>query len=398
MPGPQINATSQRPRLQSFVVIALLGALLIGLPDTAAAVPQPSSNAIAQDDWAPPRTVYLPQTGHTISGVFLDVWREWNGAASFGYPITEEFEAGGRTVQYYEYARFEYWPNDPNGNVVQFGDIGRELMELQMDASGSNGAATSAATLARAAEPVAPETVDTSTPDRRFVSATGHTVQFGFKAFWEATGEASYLGYPVTEPYGVDGVTYQFFERGQLRWEPGTKVRMVPVGERLAARYNLDTSPIPQGNIPVYSEELFLPPQTPTPATSGRVQPDPAAEKWIEVNLSTQYLIAWQGDVRVNETYVSTGKSGFETPPGTYSIIVKKPVEDMEGVIGGEYYNVPDVPWVMYFTDVGHAFHGTYWHSNFGTPMSHGCVNLTIGFAEWLYNWAPLGTRVVIHY
>ena len=56
----------------------------------------------------------------------------------------------------------------------------------------------------------------------------------------------------------------------------------------------------------------------------------------------------------------------------------------MEGVIGGEYYNVPDVPCVMYFTNGGHALHGTYWHSNFGTPMSHGCVNLPMDVAAWM--------------
>ena len=70
----------------------------------------------------------------------------------------------------------------------------------------------------------------------------------------------------------------------------------------------------------------------------------------------------------------------------------------MEGVIGGEYYNVPDVPWVQYFTNYGHALHGTYWHNNFGAVMSHGCVNLPMDFAEWLYGWTSIGTRVEIHY
>ena len=121
-------------------------------------------------------------------------------------------------------------------------------------------------------------------------------------------------------------------------------------------------------------------------------------ERVIEINLSTQYLIAWQGGVSVGETYVSTGKPGFDTPPGTYQILYKLESQTMEGVLGGEYYNVPDVPWVMYFTGRGHALHGTYWHNNFGAVMSHGCVNMPVGFAEWLYNWAPNGGRVEIHY
>ena len=121
-------------------------------------------------------------------------------------------------------------------------------------------------------------------------------------------------------------------------------------------------------------------------------------ERWIEVNLSTQYLIAWEGDVSIAETYVSTGRPGFDTPPGTYHILVKLETQTMEGVIGGEYYNVPDVPWVQYFTNYGHALHGTYWHNNFGAVMSHGCVNLPMDFAEWLYGWTSIGTRVEIHY
>jgi hypothetical protein len=120
--------------------------------------------------------------------------------------------------------------------------------------------------------------------------------------------------------------------------------------------------------------------------------------KWIEVNLSTQYLIAWQYGVRVNETYVSTGRPGFETPTGTWYVNTKLLSQTMSGCIQGECYYVPDVPWVMYFTDWGHALHGTYWHSKFGQTMSHGCVNLPLDFAEWLYYWTPIGTPVVVHY
>jgi lipoprotein-anchoring transpeptidase ErfK/SrfK len=127
--------------------------------------------------------------------------------------------------------------------------------------------------------------------------------------------------------------------------------------------------------------------------------PDPfGGAKWIEVNLSTQYLIAWENGVSVNETYVSTGRPGFETPTGTWYVNTKLLSQTMSGCIQGECYYVPDVPWVMYFTDWGHALHGTYWHNNFGHVMSHGCVNLPLDFAEWLYYWTPIGTPVVIHY
>lgn len=121
-------------------------------------------------------------------------------------------------------------------------------------------------------------------------------------------------------------------------------------------------------------------------------------ERWIEVNLSTQYLIAWYGNTRVNETYVSTGKPGFDTPTGTYYVLTRYRYDTMAGCIQGECYYVPDVPWVQYFTNVGHALHGTYWHNDFGSVRSHGCVNLPLWFAEWLWNWATYGTRLWIHY
>ncbi len=121
-------------------------------------------------------------------------------------------------------------------------------------------------------------------------------------------------------------------------------------------------------------------------------------ERWIEVNLSTQYLIAWYGNTRVNETWVSTGKPGFETPTGTYYINLRYRYDTMQGCIQGECYYVPDVPWVQYFTNYGHALHGAYWHNDFGSTRSHGCVNLPLWFAEWLWNWATYGTRLWIHY
>lgn len=388
-------------RLQVAAILALVLSLVGPLSFS-------PNTAVAQDGWSAPRTVYIPETGHTIDGVFLDVWRAWSGAASFGYPITAELIENDRIVQYYQYARFEYVPDDPNGEVVHFGAIGKELKPVTVFRSaGGPGAADTdsgqADQLAREARAWVPlsarEAERPNTDTWRYVPETGHSVQQGFKAFWEQTGEASYLGNPVTEEYRIGDTVYQVFERGQLAWTPETGVNMMPVGEILAKKYKIPTSPVEQGDIPTYSEELFIPPPTPTPEPI--VNPSSATatgEKWIEINLSWQYMTVWQGDTPVAETYVSTGRPGFDTPPGTYSILYKLESEHMEGVIGGEYYNVPDVPWVMYFTDRGHAIHGAYWHNSFGAVMSHGCVNLPLDFAAWLYGWAHAGMRVEIHY
>ncbi len=118
--------------------------------------------------------------------------------------------------------------------------------------------------------------------------------------------------------------------------------------------------------------------------------------KWISLDLGDQVLVAWEGDVPVYETAVSTGRAGFETPAGGYRIERKFAAQDLAGSRGGEAWYVPGVPHVMYFTDAGHALHGTYWHGNFGYPMSHGCVNLPLEVAAWLYDWAPVGTWLEI--
>jgi lipoprotein-anchoring transpeptidase ErfK/SrfK len=109
-------------------------------------------------------------------------------------------------------------------------------------------------------------------------------------------------------------------------------------------------------------------------------------------------MIVYSGDTIVMESYVSTGRPGFDTPTGTFYVNTMLEFDDMEGVLGGEYYNVPQVPDVMYFTNVGHAIHGAYWHNNFGSVMSHGCINLPMEVADWLYSHAHIGMRMVIHY
>ena len=115
--------------------------------------------------------------------------------------------------------------------------------------------------------------------------------------------------------------------------------------------------------------------------------------RWIEVNLSEQRVYAWEGDVLANSFIVSTGTWQTPTVTGTFKIWNKTRIQAMSG----PGYYLPDVPFVMYFYE-DYGFHGTYWHNNFGTPMSHGCVNLTIPDSEWLYNWASYGTVVQVHH
>lgn len=117
-----------------------------------------------------------------------------------------------------------------------------------------------------------------------------------------------------------------------------------------------------------------------------------SAPRWIEIDLSEQRLIAWEGKKRIYSYRISTGKRTTPTPKGKFWINSKYRTHRMRG----EGYDIPDVPYAMYFYG-GYAIHGAYWHKKFGTPVSHGCVNLRVKQARQLYNWAKIGTLVVVH-
>ncbi len=118
--------------------------------------------------------------------------------------------------------------------------------------------------------------------------------------------------------------------------------------------------------------------------------------KWVDVNLTTQSMIAYEGQTPVFTTRVSSGIVNHPTVEGTYRIYAKYESTRMTGGVGAEHYDIPNVPWTMYFYS-GYALHGAFWHHNFGHPMSHGCVNLSVDDSKWMYKWAPLGTMVVTH-
>jgi lipoprotein-anchoring transpeptidase ErfK/SrfK len=113
--------------------------------------------------------------------------------------------------------------------------------------------------------------------------------------------------------------------------------------------------------------------------------------KWLLIDLSDQRLTAYEGETPMLTALVSTGIARYPTPPGDYTIIRQV----RRQVMSGPGYYLPNVEYVSYFYR-GYAIHGTYWHSNFGNPMSHGCVNMTNQDASWIYDWAPIGTPVQV--
>lgn len=128
----------------------------------------------------------------------------------------------------------------------------------------------------------------------------------------------------------------------------------------------------------------------------------PTGEKWIDVDLTNKTVTAYVGDTPVwGPRMMVDGKPGNETAMGSFEIYLRYDKQDMtnEGYYpkGHEkYYLTKDVPWVQYFHN-GYAFHGAPWRSSFGYSGSHGCINLPVSDAKWLYDWAGIGTRTEVH-
>ena len=163
------------------------------------------------------------------------------------------------------------------------------------------------------------------------------------------------------------------------------------VGQQL--KVNIDPSQVK----PLPTVAAPPPPSAPAsgPVTQAQAQRAPAAPnnsgKQILVVLHEQMVYVYQDGALLRQFLASTGLPGTPTVQGTFQIYVKYDAQRMVG----PGYDLPGVPWVMYFYR-GYALHGTYWHNNFGHPMSHGCVNLRTPEAEWLYQWAPVGTTVTV--
>ena len=331
------------------------------------------------------QNVFFEETGQHLSdrSGFLTFWRSHDGKLLFGPPITGEVVEDGHIVQYFERARFEYHPEHLSSDQqVMLSLIGQELYADRAFAAGTPDAGT------------------------RYFSETGHSLSGRFLAFWTKRGGLPIFGFPISEPFDetspVDGqvrVT-QYFERARFEYVPedmdGVYRQMeLYNGIQLATLHEVRLSNIGLQVAQLHGHRVG--------GTSRLVNVPTWApgiwERYIEVNLSSQWLFAFENKLQVYDAPVATGKDGFNTPTGSFAIYSKLPMQTMTGSSGGETWNVPDIPWVQYVVG-GCALHGTYWHDAWGSGvrMSHGCINLNIDDAQWLYEWADIGTPVHIYY
>jgi len=223
---------------------------------------------------------------------------------------------------------------------------------------------------------------------------------------------------PFTQPwrgtkiYGWQKLGFRLYY-GSVHWVDS--IEMGPTGETWYRIYD-DLTGFPYHINPLHARPIPLDELAP-------ISPEVEVQnKRIDVNLRTQTLAAYEYDNPVLETKISSGiPSGprgadgipTKTPEGEFRILDKMPAKHMGNgnlFADADDYELPGVPWTSFFTPQGHAFHGTYWHENFGVPMSHGCINMRTDEAKWLFRWAwPIhkigktfnrgfGTLVQIHY
>jgi lipoprotein-anchoring transpeptidase ErfK/SrfK len=256
--------------------------------------------------------------------------------------------------------------------------------------------------------------------------------QIPLEAIPEGTRFLTEVSVPFTAPYkyskmyGWELVSGPPFYYGSVHWieaiEAGPKTAEYD-GPWYRVFDELDS------NVAFYVPAIHL--RVLPPIYMEPITPDiPYEQKMIEVNLTTQTLNAYEYGKIVFQTNISSGIPGYgggdkiptTTPTGKFTILDKVPSKHMGYSYFGsqttgnlladvDNYVLPGVPWSCFFTKAGHAFHGTYWHENFGLPMSHGCVNMRSNEANWIFRWAKpnhtnqstsnhggLGTMVEIHY
>ncbi|NTU81601.1 MAG: hypothetical protein HGA45_19840 [Chloroflexales bacterium] len=206
---------------------------------------------------------YFTETGHSLRGAFRAFW-EANGALDiFGYPITEEFTAaGGRLVQWFERARFEY--TEVSGRpVVELGNVGVEITQGKLF-------------------PKSPPIQDTA--DLRYIPQTQHVIKFGFKTTWETRGAERIFGYPISDEIQEvldDGAwhTVQYFEKARFEFwpafAPGKRVLISHLGRRLAPPEQMAPVPPPvPGQQPGPAQPPPSPPAPVPPGVNGKVTPE----------------------------------------------------------------------------------------------------------------------------
>jgi hypothetical protein len=371
---------------------------------------------------------FFRETGHSLSGALLAFWTDHGDLPLIGMPTTEPFKSAetGLQTQAFERAVLEI----DAGGTVRFRPIAAELASSGGSFSdpaflpnppiaGTTQLVKSPEGLRLRARPSLDAEIIVLLPDNaEFIAAANESGD------WFAGYADGYAGYVASEYLTEapplpeisladwDTTVWQGAALGEtnLRAEPSTNSEILRVLD-----YGEDVTIVDW----VKGEEVFIgadlwaktkeggyvygrnvgrnapvaPPPVPRDA--------PAAGRWIDVNLTQQLMVAYEGRDVSRVIVTTTGMAAWETPPGFYQVLWRVPNESMEsGAIGAEhFYKLEDVLFTQYFTDKGHAIHYAWWRTpqTIGRPGSHGCLNTLLDDAQFLWDWANIGTPVYVH-
>lgn len=404
------------------MIAALAGALLL---PTVAAPRLATANSLAEQLGLPEQMipvdfgqtslrVFVPETGHTISGTMLDYWRANGASTVYGNPISEVYAApNGLFSQAFERGVLQYNPDWTltDNPTVRLMPTGRQQLADRAETLRADGRRTTGDRRLTAWQPGVDQesrSAEVYNAGGRFSDETGYSLAGDFGTWYDAHEGWFYLGAPLSEPMRERGITVQYFENTML---VATSDGVQPVAwpTEHPEKYGIDTAPVAQGDLPEFSESLFYTVGNPYGIDPSTVP----GRKYIVVSIADQTLTAYQGGQVVLQTLVSTGVDPNTTEIGFFHVRIKYELKDMTGVTDGSgavtsvgtasdgadgsAYLVSDVPNVMFINFQAEALHGAYWHNNFGQRMSHGCINLPLDVAAFLYQWAPLGTAVTVY-
>jgi len=348
--------------------------------------------------------------------MMLDYWRANGAAPVYGNPISEPFASPrGYYSQAFENAIFEYrpefeWTDYPTVRLAPIGSslIADQTSSCRRDRRRQAGGGDPRGSIWLGLDPGSSAVRRVIDEGGFYSDVTGHTVNRDFAAWYGANEGALFLRDPLSQAYRTGGITMQHFECGALMRQGG-EIKLAPVGRRAAEMIGVDLAPVERDGLPTFKEELFTSLAIPSPGDGSLSTP---GRKWVEVSLGQQRMWARQGDAAVLTSLVSTGLPPNFTEIGTFRIRTKFEKQTMSGfesqsgevvslgnnpVANASFWEVKDVPHVMYINDQAEALHGAYWHNNFGNRMSHGCVNQPLDVAAFMYGWAPIGTMVWVH-
>ena len=318
-----------------------------------------------------PHRRFFPETGHSLAYGFLDYWQRHGGLYVFGYPISEEFTENGLTVQYFERARFEWHPEHRGTEFEVL--LGR----LGADYAASRGVSTAPVPKDSDAISAFPGLLD---PDWGKAIRTHDGAVFGaITADVLNIRSAPRLDAPTV------GTTYYRHPVAIRAIVEGDPVDGIPVWYQIG-----------DGRYVAAAWVRPLVPAAPPQIYGGR---------WVDVNLSNFYAVAYEGSRPVYVAIITAGRDG-KTPIGVFNVQYRVRNETMDsatiGIQKGQpgYYYLENVQFTQYFKDGGYAIHENYWTppSAFGGFGSNGCIGLLLPDAEWFWNFLSVGSVVAIHY